>query len=75
MNVYKVEVLIIDHDDLGASEIQTIIENTRYPNHSLSPEVMSIESADIGEWHDDHPLNSYDTTRAEYNRLFKPQQP
>jgi hypothetical protein len=30
--VYKVELLIIDHDGLGQDEITSVIENTRYPN-------------------------------------------
>jgi hypothetical protein len=31
---------------------------------------MSIKEADIGEWHDDHPLNKLDKRHAEFERLF-----
>jgi hypothetical protein len=57
MKAYRVEVLIIDLDGLGEELIKTVLESTRYPNHCLSPEVKSIECKDIGEWHDEHPLN------------------
>jgi hypothetical protein len=70
MKVYKVEILIIDHDLLGSDSIKELIENTRYPNRCISPEVMSIEGRDIGEWSDDHPLNFVSQTEAEYKRLF-----
>jgi len=71
MKVYKVEVLIVDHDDLGPDEIQVVLENTRYPNHCMYPTVMKIESRDIGEWEDSHPINSMVTMEDTYNELFK----
>lgn len=70
MKVYKIEVMVIDLDDLGETEIVDVIENTKYPNHCISPEVKAIESRDIGLWHDDHPMNKHDTQDAEYRRLF-----
>ena len=30
-----------------------------------------IESADIGEWDDDHPLNYMDCPETEYEKYFK----
>lgn len=70
MKVYKVELLIIDFDQLGPDGIKSAIENTRYPNHCISPKVKSTEERDIGEWSDDNPLNFRDTCDAEYRRLF-----
>lgn len=70
MKAYKVVLLVVDHDELGDEEITEVIEHTRYPNHCVSPTVMTIEGADIGEWTDDHPLNSYDTMKPEFERLF-----
>lgn len=70
MKVHKLEVFIIDFDEVGANEIKEILENGRYPNRCISPEVKSIESRDIGEWDDNHPLNHRDTCEAEYKRLF-----
>lgn len=70
MKAYKIELLIIDHDDVGASEIQTIIENARYPNRCISPVVKKVQVADIGDWSDEHPLNRQETADAEYRALF-----
>lgn len=66
MKAYKIEVLVIDHKDLGASVIQTLLESNRY----ISPYVQRVTAADIGEWSDDHPLNRFDLMVAEYARLF-----
>ena len=69
MKAYKVVLLIVDHEDVGVG-IVDMIENVRYPNRCISPSVMSIKSADIGEWHDSHPLNNADKWAAEFERLF-----
>lgn len=71
MKVYKLEVCVIDFDDVGAEDIQNILENTRYPNRCISPAVKKIESRDIGEWYDEHPLNKHETAEGEYKRLFE----
>ena len=70
MKAYKVEILVVDHDELGGEEIKEVLENTRYPNHCVAPTVMSIVEKDIGEWEDNHPLNKLDTMLVEYKRLF-----
>ncbi len=70
MKAYKVTLLIIDIDEIGAEEIKDVIENVHYPNRCISPDVAQIESAEIGEWYDDHPLNRTDTSTAEWKRLF-----
>ena len=69
MRVYKVELLIVDSDEVGEREIPIVIENVRYPNHCLSPHVMSITGRDV-DWSDEHPLNKTDTMEQEYIRLF-----
>ena len=70
MKVYKIEVRVVDLDQIGEQEIKIVIENTRYPNRCISPEVKKIESRDIGEWHDEHPMNNSQTADAEYQRPF-----
>lgn len=70
MKVHKVILTIIDFDELGTDSIKVEIENTHYPNHCISPEVFSIETADIGEWDDDNPLNFEETAEAEWRRIF-----
>ena len=70
INVYRVELLIVDDDKIGAEEIRDVIENVAYPNHCMAPSVMSIAKRTV-EWSDDHPLNHRDTQQAEFERLFK----
>lgn len=70
MKAYKLEVLVIDLDKIGEQQIKSAIENTHYPNHCISPEVIAVHERDIGEWSDDHPLNSYATRNAEIKLLF-----
>jgi len=36
---------------------------------------IHLTSADVGEWHDDHPLNYMDCPEAEYEKYFKKTQP
>jgi hypothetical protein len=66
--------LVIDQDKIGEREIRMVIENTKYPNRCISPIVMDSLEADIGEWHDDHPLNKRETILGEYDKLFNVRQ-
>lgn len=70
MKVYKVELLIIDFDEIGEESIKETIENQKYPNYCISPSVMNICCEDVGEWDDDHPLNKSSTSKDYYNNLF-----
>lgn len=69
MKVYKIELLVIDFDELGEDEVRDAIENTNYPNDCIAPKVKAIETRQI-DWRDDHPLNLRATADAEYRRLF-----
>lgn len=71
MKAFKIEILVINYADLSESEIKRGIENTCYPNHNIYPEVKKIESRDIGEVEDWHPLNDIDTCDQAYIDLFK----
>lgn len=68
MTIYKIELLIVDHDRIGADEIKSVLENQRYPNHCIYPTVMGVHSREV-EWSDDHPLNGHDREKA-YDELF-----
>lgn len=70
MKVTKVELMIIDHDELGEDEIASVLTNSRYPNHCIMPMVQSMRTIDIGEWRDDHPLNITATSSEAYAKLF-----
>jgi hypothetical protein len=69
MKAYKVTLLINDHDEVG-DEIKNIIENQHYTNYCIAPLVMDIQSVDIGEWSDDHPITKFDTMKDEFNKIF-----
>ena len=70
MKAYKLEILIIDHDELGEEGVVSAVEDTRYPNRCIMPDVKELECVDIGEWSDEHPLNLHVTSDDEYKRLF-----
>jgi hypothetical protein len=67
--VFKIELLIVDHDGLGFDEIKEVLEGTRYPNWCISPNVMRGVSHGV-EWTDEHPLNNKNTMRSEYQDMF-----
>ncbi len=67
MKVYKVELSIIDFEEIGEEDIKIMLENTKY----LHPKVISIDSREIGEWSDDHPLNHSSTQLNELKRIFE----
>lgn len=69
MKVYKLEIYVPDFDQLGPEEIKDVIENTRYPNHCINPDVIEIKVCDIGEWDDESPLNKKATFEAEYKKV------
>ncbi len=71
MKVHKVELYVIDLDKIGAEELQVVLENTRYPNRCIDPKIVSIITKDIGEWHDEHPLNLTSKCEQAYRDLFK----
>jgi len=68
VKVHKVTVMVIDHDGIGAGNVKIVLENARYPNRCISPDVMSIKT-DV-EWSDDHPLNNRKTQEKAYWDLF-----
>lgn len=70
MKAYKIEILVIDFDDIGKDGIIEEIETARYANDCISLLIKSVVEKDIGEWTDDHPLNKKSTSQAEYERLF-----
>ena len=70
MKAYRIEILVIDFDELGLDGVRREIENARYPNRCISTDVQAVEEADIGDWSDDHPLNNSGKAAAEYMRLF-----
>ena len=55
--VYKLTVMVIDHDDIGAQAVAEQIQHANYANDCINPEVAAVEVREV-EWGDGHPLNS-----------------
>ena len=72
MKAYKIEILVIDFNNLGADGIETELNNVNFANDCITLNVKSITEKDIGEWSDEHPLNQRKTCDTEYRRLFAP---
>lgn len=70
MEVHKIVLYVVDFDQLGANAVVSELENARYANRCISPSFLSIETADIGEWSDENPLNRTDTCTEEIKRIF-----
>jgi len=71
MNVYKIEIMVIDHDSMGSKAIAETIENTRYPNRCIYPVVKSVTTKRI-DWNDgNNPLNENSTHDKFYEELFE----
>jgi len=68
---HLLQVLIIDHEALGADEIERTLEDARYPNRCIIPHVVKSQSVEIGDWEDDNPLNFSSKQATEVDRLFK----
>lgn len=75
MKVHKVTLMIVDHGDVGQDEIQGALEGANYPNDCILPHVMRMEQVEIGEWSDDHPLNTCHVMDREFERLFAGRKP
>jgi hypothetical protein len=69
VKVYKVTLMVVDHDGIGPSDIKCELEHTRYSNHCMSPRVMEVESREV-QWTDNHLLNYQTTEAQEFWRLF-----
>lgn len=75
MKAHRVTLLVVDLDHLGAKEVGFVLERTKYPNHCISPTVLDVETAEIGDWNDEHPLNSLTEMHGEIDRLFPTRKP
>lgn len=69
--LFKITTYVVDPVDEFATDDRLedcIIYCTQ---NDLSLRHTSVESADIGEWDDNHPLNYYNCPRAEFEKYFK----
>lgn len=70
LNVYKVELMVMDFDNIGRDEVIELLENTRYPNRCISPTVAHVEQRVVDNWTDNHPLNNTSSHISEFHKLF-----
>jgi hypothetical protein len=70
VQVFKVTLMVIDHDGIGADSIKGELENTRFSNHCMSPTVVESESREV-PWTDSHPLNFSTKQTKAFRDLFK----
>lgn len=68
--LFKVTTYIVDyHDDFDTSNIEEYLVYETQRHFSL--EHTQVAEADLGEWHDEHPLNYIDCPKAEFDKYFE----
>lgn len=70
MEIHRIVLYVVDFDGLGAEGVKRELENTRFANDCISPDIAKIQTRDIGQWSDDHPLNKRATIDATREALF-----
>lgn len=68
--LFKISAYLVDFNDTfdeSNLEDYLIWRLQKY----LDIDHIHLSSADIGEWHDDHPINNYNCPEAEYEKYFK----
>lgn len=67
MKAIKVELIFINHENIREEEdVRHELKNVKY----LYPTILSLKSKEIGEWHDDHPLNKKETFSKTAKEIF-----
>jgi hypothetical protein len=67
--VHLLRLVVVDHDDLGADGVRSVLENARYPNDCIGPSVVECKTVEV-HWRDDHPLNKRETFAKAVEALF-----
>ena len=70
MKVHRIVLYVIDFEGLGADNVCTELKETSYANDCISPKILDVQTRDIGEWSDDHPLNKTSTVTSTIAALF-----
>ena len=69
--LFKISAYIVDMDDEFSTEDRVEDCLIYCTQNDLELRHIKIDSADIGEWEDDHPLNYIDCPKAEFEKYFK----
>lgn len=68
--LFKLSVYLTDYND--TFDKQNLEDYLMWRlRDDLMVDHVHLEEANIGEWHDDHPLNYFDCPEAEYEKYFK----
>ena len=66
--IYKIQCYVVDiHGEYEENHVKFLID--QYSD--LFAKHFKVESADIGEWHDEHPLNYINSPIEECEKYFK----
>ena len=66
--IYKISAYILDiHGEYGEDYVRWLLKESS----DLIAKHIKIESADIGEWYDEHPLNYCNSDISECKKYFK----
>ncbi len=68
VRVFRLEVMVVDHDEIGEAGIREVFASTKFPNRCIRPHVVSAESREVVWETEDaqlgqiktHPLNISD---------------
>ncbi len=69
--LFKIQAYIVDPADEFYSDAYLKNHLIYCAQNDLNLDHLKIQSADLGEWDDDHPLNYIDCPEAEYEKYFK----
>ena len=70
VTVHKITLCIVDHGDCGIDEITDVLENQKYPNWCINPQVFASDERVI-DWDDSHPLNQRKGWKPVFEEMFK----
>jgi hypothetical protein len=70
--LFKISAYIIDANDEFCTDGDGIADCITYcTQNDFNLDHLKIQSADLGEWYDEHPLNYIDCPEAEFEKYFK----
>lgn len=67
--LFKLTAYIVDYNE--EFDEHDLADTLEYGPYDIHLRHMKVDGADIGEWHDDHPLNYIDCPKAEFEKYFK----
>jgi hypothetical protein len=68
MKAHILTVVVIDFNELGAEGVVEDLQSTNFANDCIRPKVGKVETFELGEWEDGHPLNQSDTDQLKWLR-------